>query len=207
MENTLENNKINNSNKKKIICLNLIKMFSQRKLINEDKINSIYEKIIKNINEKINFEIKLTNDKTLVVTFIDFKITSLKKIDNIDKIIKDDNHKVFIVYDIQKKIWEQLVKFNIEVFYDIDLMINTIDHDLVPEHTLLTKEEINKLLKSYTCSLNQLPKIHLYDMISRYYNAKVNDVFRIKRKNISSGHSIYYRIVVKGNLPDYNDLY
>ena len=34
-------------------------------------------------------------------------------------------------------------------------------------------------------------------MMSRYYGAKVGDIFRIKRLNLNSGISTYYRKVVK----------
>ena len=37
-------------------------------------------------------------------------------------------------------------------------------------------------------------------MMSRYYGAKVNDIFRIKRYNLNSGISVVYRRVVEGNL-------
>lgn len=206
MSEILNNKIINNINKKKIICKNILHMFIERKLIDPNKLNDIYNKLIKNINEVTTFEVKLLNDKTLLVNFIDFKITSLKKIDNIDKLINDGKHKVFVIVDIQRKIWEELINYNIEVFYNYELMHNLIDHDLVPEHSVLSEEEKEELFKSYICNRKQLPKILLYDRVSRYYNVKVNDVFRIKRKNLSSGNSIYYRIVIPSAIPDNNDI-
>ena len=42
-----------------------------------------------------------------------------------------------------------------------------------------------------------MPKINFSDPIARYYNAKIEDVFRIIRPSPTSGKSIFYRRVVK----------
>ncbi len=36
--------------------------------------------------------------------------------------------------------------------------------------------------------------------MARYYGAKLNDVFRIIRPNISCGTAIYYRLVITGTM-------
>ena len=36
--------------------------------------------------------------------------------------------------------------------------------------------------------------------MSRYYNLKPNDVFRMKKTNMTTGYSIFYRVVVKGKV-------
>ena len=199
---TIDNKITNRLSQKKIICKNVLNMMAERMLLDKDKIDSNYTKIIKKINELSYFECKLNNDEILLVHFIDVKITSLKKIDNIDKIIDNKKHNIFIVNNIQNKIWEQLIEYNIEVFFNYEFMINLIDHDIVPEHTLLTKVERVDFVKHYENEESKLPKILLYDPISRYYNSKLKDIFRIKRPNISSGYSIFYRIVISGPLPD-----
>lgn len=206
MSDILINKSINSINQKKIICKNILHMFSERKLLEKNNIEKIYNNIIKSDKELSTFEIKLLDNKILSVNFIEFKITSLKKIDNIEKIINNGKHNLFVIKNIQKKIWEQLINYNIEVFFKYELMVNIIDHELVPEHTILTEEENKELHKSYICTNKQLPKIQIYDIISRYYNAKLKDVFKIKRKNISSGYSIYYRVVIPGSLPDEIDV-
>ena len=37
-------------------------------------------------------------------------------------------------------------------------------------------------------------------LVARYYNAKVNDIFKILRPNITSGYSVFYRVVVNGKI-------
>ena len=199
---TIDNKVINRFSQKKIICRNVLIMMSERKLLDKDKIDSIYNTIIKKINELSYFECKLNNNKNLLVHFIDIKKISIKKIENIDKIINNKKYNIFIINNIQNKIWEQLISYNIEVFYNYEFMINLIDHDIVPEHKLLKKEKENDFIKLYNNEISNLPKILLYDPISRYYNSKVGNIFRIKRPNISSGYSIFYRVVVNGSLPE-----
>ena len=36
--------------------------------------------------------------------------------------------------------------------------------------------------------------------MSRYFDAKVDDIFRIERLNITSGKGVDYRVVVQGKL-------
>ncbi len=47
---------------------------------------------------------------------------------------------------IKKKVAE-LKKYKIDIFLDIDLIINITKHKLVPKHTPLTKEEKKQLLE------------------------------------------------------------
>lgn len=84
---------------------------------------------------------------------------------------------------------------NIEIFTIDRLLFNITKHVLVPKHELLTKEEIKEILKKYKCTVNQLPKVFKTDPISKYYGAKVGDVFRIYRKSSSVGEKIAYRYV------------
>ena len=37
-------------------------------------------------------------------------------------------------------------------------------------------------------------------MMSRYYNVKVGDIFRIERLNPTSGKGVDYRVVVQGKI-------
>ena len=188
-----DNKIINKLNQKKIIIKNVLKMLIERKLLEEDKLTEIYEKIIKNNIELNNFEIEIPV-KSILVTFIDNKITSYRKIEDIDKITSNNKHNIFIISNIQSKIWELLIKNKIEVFMYDELMTNVIEHDIVPKHILLNDDEKKIFLNEYNNQLNKLPKIELFDPISRYYNVKIGDIFRIIRPSITSGNNIYYRI-------------
>jgi len=69
---------------------------------------------------------------------------------------------------------------------------------LVPEHSKLTKKEIQELLEKYNLSLNDLPKILSTDPAIEKLNAKESDVIKIIRDSPTAGKSIYYRVVING---------
>lgn len=75
---------------------------------------------------------------------------------------------------------------------------NIFDHELVPEHILLSKEEAQKLLNTYRVKPFQLPKIKDTDPAVKALNAKPGDIIKIIRKSPTAGVAEYYRYVVKG---------
>jgi DNA-directed RNA polymerase subunit H len=70
------------------------------------------------------------------------------------------------------------------------------DHELVPEHTLLTPEEGAKVLKEFGIEAPKLPKIHINDPAAKEIDAKVGDIIKIIRKSTTAKHSIFYRLVI-----------
>ena len=61
----------------------------------------------------------------------------------------------------------------------------------------LGKDEKEELLKKF--NEIELAKIQITDMQSRYYGAKIGDIFKIVRPSITAGRNIFYRRVVNGN--------
>ena len=70
------------------------------------------------------------------------------------------------------------------------------DHEMVPEHVLLTPEECAEVLKKYNIDAPQLPKIHVTDPAAKEIEAKVGDVIKIIRKSTTAKQSIFYRLVI-----------
>lgn len=83
-----------------------------------------------------------------------------------------------------------------EVFNISELLVNIIDHVLVPEHIPLKPDEIKEFFNSYKLKPTQLPRILVNDPISRYYGMKKGDIFKIVRKSETAGKYVTYRIVV-----------
>lgn len=77
-------------------------------------------------------------------------------------------------------------------------MKNIRKHILVPEHSKLTKKEIQELLEKYNITLNELPKILSTDPAIGKLNTKQGDVIKIIRDSVTAGISIYYRVVING---------
>ncbi len=77
-------------------------------------------------------------------------------------------------------------------------VFNPMEHELVPEHILLTKEEAEELLKHLKIRKRQLPWIRASDPIARKLGARPGDVILIIRRSPTAGKSVYLRVVVHG---------
>ncbi|MEK6923319.1 MAG: DNA-directed RNA polymerase subunit H [Nanoarchaeota archaeon] len=67
-------------------------------------------------------------------------------------------------------------------------------HILVPAHTILSEEEIQKILQHYNISKVQLPVISLLDPVIKIIGANKGDIVKIERTIASK--TPYYRLVV-----------
>ncbi|MCU0852642.1 MAG: DNA-directed RNA polymerase subunit H [Thermoplasmata archaeon] len=80
---------------------------------------------------------------------------------------------------------------------------NVLEHELVPEHHLLSEKEAEKVLKGLNMTKDQLPKIRLADPCIRALDAMKGPVeegmvVKIVRRSSTSGESICYRLVIRG---------
>tara|TARA_B110000211_G_C14092951_1_gene560400 strand:+ start:12526 stop:13110 length:585 start_codon:yes stop_codon:yes gene_type:complete len=87
--------------------------------------------------------------------------------------------------------------YNIQVFWKTELQINPTKHMLVPQHTLIKKEDQRAIMANYNILLkSQLPAIKENDIICRYYNFKKGDIIKIKGTCRNKDADIYkYRYV------------
>ncbi|MDM7935013.1 MAG: DNA-directed RNA polymerase subunit H [Methanothrix sp.] len=70
------------------------------------------------------------------------------------------------------------------------------DHEMVPEHILLTPEEGEEVLKRFGIEAPQLPKIHVSDPAVKEIKAEVGDIIKIIRKSTTAKQSVFYRLVI-----------
>jgi DNA-directed RNA polymerase subunit H len=71
-----------------------------------------------------------------------------------------------------------------------------LDHELVPKHILLTKEEKKQLLEQLKIRPEQLPWIRASDPVVKLIGAKPGDIVKIIRKSLTAGETVAYRFVV-----------
>lgn len=78
------------------------------------------------------------------------------------------------------------------------LQFNILNHQYVPSHTILLKEEMDEMMKKYNVGdKSQLPDISRYDPVALAIGMRPGDVCRIDRASKSAVHSTYYRVCVQ----------
>ena len=77
------------------------------------------------------------------------------------------------------------------------MKFDILKHKLVPYHEILSKEEEEKLLKTYNIKKEQLPRMLITDPVAKAINAKEGDIVKIVRQSPTAGKSIAYRLVIK----------
>ncbi len=76
-----------------------------------------------------------------------------------------------------------------------------LNHALVPEHRLLSKQETENVLRKYSISIEELPKIRRSDACVRSMELRVGEIprgsiIKIVRRSDTAGISYAYRLVI-----------
>jgi DNA-directed RNA polymerase subunit H (RpoH/RPB5) len=193
----LANVEMNTKEMMTVIISNIGKLFKRRNYTD----TSLPDKVVENIlaDKSYNFDL---NGKKISINIMNIEVKNISNGSPVDEYLNKniDYHKFLIVRSFSKKTYTQIQNDykNAEIFNIYEMLEDIPAKEFIPEHNILNDEDKKELLESF--GLNELGRIHSTDIMARYYGAKVNDVFRIIRPNLSSGTSIYYRLVINGSM-------
>ena len=118
----------------------------------------------------------------------------LKKHDTLFVILRDDINETMTNY--LKHIWD--VDGVFVVMESIKrLQFNILNHELVPNHSVLTAGETSAVMTKYNIkSTSQLPEISRFDPVARAIGIRPNVVCKIIRPSKTAVETPYYRVCV-----------
>ncbi len=176
---------------------NILKMLECRGTISswEDEIKKIN---VSDFQNKSNFEF----DKYKIgIYLVNAKLTSIVQGHPLDVYLSNniDIHKIIIAKEVAKKVVKQIVNDykNAEFFFESEMLEDIPSKIFIPKHEIIVGDERVEILEKF--SENELARIFLTDMMSRYYGAKVGDIFKITRPSFTAGKNIFYRRVINSS--------
>jgi len=182
------------------ILLNITKMLTERKVLLAKNLDKNYNELLKQKTDERIYNIKSdTSDDIYYIMVIYGKLTTIKRIQGLDVFLANSKgyNRIFIGDSINQKAYKQFLELKkAEVFFETDLLINIVEHELQPKFELLLDDEKNKYMEEYDLNIKNMSRILLTDPICRYYAAKSGDIFRIIRPSHMTAMGFHYRLVV-----------
>lgn len=188
----------------------IIKIFINRGFINQENRDKYIKKLIETENDDMEYYVQLDNDKNyntiiknkkILIKIFDYKISSINKSSPIGEFISkyDKDYKFIVVQDINSKSENIIESYNtqVEIFKFNKLQSDITEHDLVPQHIVLTKEEGEAVLIAYRARKRDMVLIRTIDAVAKYYNMKQGEVVKIIRPSPNTSESVAYRLVIK----------
>lgn len=189
----------NTSEINKLVLENTLKMLQRRKMIKSWEAS--FEKLGNDFTSVSIFQLELADKSSVSINLVNAKLSSIVQKTPLDDYLSNniDVHKIVICKDVAKKVVKQIVTeyTNAEFFFESEMLEDIPSKVFVPEHILLGGDEKAELLSKF--GELELAKIFVTDMMSRYYGAKIGDVFRIIRPSFTAGKNVFYRRVVNGS--------
>jgi len=197
----------NSDDIRKTVLTNIIKMLTERKLMENDKMTQNIKKITKTHSDENMYAVDIQNyrdgdDKSMIIKLFLQRITSISKQSIITEFLNKYKNvaKLIVVKAINTKAGQYIISHypKTELFLESDLMINLTDNVLVPRYEILDRnsEQYNNFRDSFNCKKRNIPKLLKSDPMARYYNLKKDDIVRVIYPSETTAYTGFYRIVV-----------
>jgi DNA-directed RNA polymerase subunit H (RpoH/RPB5) len=183
-----------------VVLQNILKMLVRRN--NIASIDKLFNDHKNDFIEKGLIDFKDDKNGKISINLSNGKLSSIVQGSPLDDYLKNNTevHKILIMKEPSKKVVKQIMNeyTNAEIFFENEMMEDLPSKIFIPEHQLLTEEEKENILETF--KEIELAKINDTDIMSRYYLAKLGDIFRIIRPSVTAGKNIFYRRVVPGKI-------
>ena len=190
---------------------NILQQLDKQGYDTKDYIGSSTNEVNSMFNSK-QLDMLLTNKKTKHKTYVKFNLAKSLRLNNIQEYIEDlynleevltkQDNLIIIVKDepndslikIVKNIWAQQNIFII--LYNIKrLQFNILDHELVPQHRVLTEREAEDIKKKYNIQDDsQIPDISRFSPVSLAIGSRPGNLCEIMRPSKTAIMAPFYRI-------------
>ena len=182
----------------KTIVNNVLLMLKRRNNISK-KTFDIYKNNDDNIENIFNIK---EGDNKFSIYIINSILNSIISKSSLDEYLNNniDIRKIIVIKTPSKRTIKQLLNNyeNVEFFFLHEMLEDLPSKKFIPKHILLNEKESSLLNEKI--KLNELSKIRVYDPMARYYNAKIKDVFKIIRPNLTTVEEVFYRIVIEDKI-------
>jgi DNA-directed RNA polymerase subunit H (RpoH/RPB5) len=205
------------------ILVTFIQILIARKLITNDSFKNTFESLRDSGTDDLVFSITLfpmidseedvkklksSKGKQYILKYIPYKLPAINKTSGILDFLKkyEDSYKFLVIKNAGQKVRNQLdIYKDIEVFDEVDLMDNILEHDLQPEFEpfdVNDKKKMEHFFKEYCCSKAQLMKMGTSDPVAKFLGLQPGQIVRIIRNSETSGKSVIYRVIKKTSVQD-----
>lgn len=185
------------------ILTNVIKMITNRGYLPQENLKSNIEKILKMEPEDMVYKFPIVHKdfKHYIFRIIPHNISTINKSSGISDFLHTykKSMSMAIVDDVSKKARIDVFnRFpNSQIFVKSDLLMDLVSQNLIPQHQLLSETQALNFYTDYNLKKSNMLKINYTDPVSKYYNAKPGNIFKITRPSETAGLVNVYRLVVK----------
>jgi len=196
----------NNETIRRKVLKNIIKMLTERKVLNKQNLKANIEAVLKIDSDDYTYVLDAdkpeNNIPKIAIKITHQKIAAVSKQSVISEFLQKYKmqYKIVVVQSINAKSLEYIVNNhpNTEIFKIDEMMIDLIKLKIMSRYKRIPQnsEDYKKVIDDYNLKKREIPRIFLNDHGAKYYNLKKGDLVRVKRPSETAGESIGYRLVI-----------